>query len=145
VEGRAALERAVALAQELHDGWGEGFARIFLGWAAIFAGEPAVAIEHLTKAVCTEALGPVRGTAMDAFARIALARDPHRAVRLLGACSSIRERGGGRPPAWLRRRGEAVRAEAEARIGEAEAEAAWLAGRLMSTDEAIAYALETRP
>jgi hypothetical protein len=48
------------------------------------------------------------------------------------------------PPPWLKRRGEAVQAEAEQVPGPAEARQAWEEGRRMSTDSAIAYALERR-
>jgi hypothetical protein len=54
----------------------------------------------------------------------------------------VRERGGGVPPPWLKRRGEQVRAEAEQVLGPGEAQQAWDEGRRMSTEQAIAYALD---
>jgi predicted ATPase/DNA-binding SARP family transcriptional activator len=141
-EGQEALRRAVAIAQELEDMWGEGFARVFLGWAEIALGNYELAAADLTRVVRTAALGPVRGTAIEGLARLSLERDPRRAARLVGACASVRESGGGVPPPWLKRRGEAVRAEAEHVLGPAEAGQAWQEGRRMSTDQAIAYALE---
>jgi hypothetical protein len=56
----------------------------------------------------------------------------------------VRETGGGVPPPWLKRRGEAVQAEAERVLGRADAGQAWEEGRRMSTARAIAYALEQR-
>ncbi len=140
-EGLEALHRALAIAQELEDVWAEGFARVFLGWAEIALGNRDAAPTHLARAVSTPALGPVRGTAIEALARLSLSDDPLRAARLVGACASVRERGGGVPPPWLKRRGERVRAEAERVLGSAEAQQAWDEGRRMRTEQAIAYAL----
>ena len=141
VEGQDALGRALAIADELEDVWGEGFARVFLGWAEIAHGNPDLAEAHLGRVVRTPALGPVRGTAIEALARLSLPCDPRRAARLVGACASVRESGGGIPPPWLRRRGEAVRAEAEQALGAVQARRAWEEGRRMSVSQAIAYAL----
>ncbi|MBV9797678.1 MAG: winged helix-turn-helix domain-containing protein [Solirubrobacterales bacterium] len=141
-EGQDALRRAVAIAEELKDPWGEGFARLFLGWAEIFLGTPELAVTQLDRAVGTKALGPIRGTGVEALARLALEEDPRRAVRLVGACAAIREAGGGRPPAWLERRGQAVRAEAEHTLGAEETQRIWEEGRRMSPEQAIAYALD---
>jgi non-specific serine/threonine protein kinase len=141
-EGQDALRRAVAMAQELKDPWGEGFAHVFLGSAEVFFGDAELAITHLDRAVRSQALGPIRGTAVEALARLALEQDPGRAVRLVGACAAIREAGGGRPPAWLKRRGQAVRAEAEQILGPDETQRIWEEGRSMSTEQAIAYALD---
>jgi hypothetical protein len=140
-EGLEALRRALAIAQELEDVWAEGFARVFLGWAEIALGNHEAAAAHLARAVSIPALGPVRGTAIEALARLSLADDPRRAARLVGACASVRERGGGIPPPWLKRRGERIRAEAEQVLGRAEAQQAWDEGRRMRTERAIAYAL----
>ncbi|MBV9048406.1 MAG: hypothetical protein JOY58_09065, partial [Solirubrobacterales bacterium] len=140
--GQNALRRAVAMAKELKDPWGEGFAQVFLGSAEVFFGDAQLAVTHLDRAVRSQALGPIRGTAVEALARLALAQDPRRAVRLVGACAAIREAGGGRPPAWLKRRGQAVRAEAEQTLGAEETQRIWEEGRRMSTEQAIAYALD---
>jgi hypothetical protein len=130
------------MAEELEDGWAEAFAHVFLGWAELVLGDHDLAARHLTLAVGTESLGPVRGTAIEALARLSLESDPRRAARLVGACAAVRESGGGTPPPWLKRRGQAVRAEAETVLGGAEAQRAWDEGRRMSTEQAIAYALE---
>ncbi len=75
-QGYEALKRAAHMARELEDGWSEAFARIFLGWASIDASKPAQAATHLRAALVTEALGPIRGTALDAFASLAVEQDP---------------------------------------------------------------------
>ncbi len=141
-QGYAALQRAVHMARELDDGWGEGFARIFLGLAELEAGNRQLAASHLRGALLTEALGPIRGTALDGLARLAVDEDPRRAMRLLAASAALRERDGGRPPAWLRRKAAATRAQAEPLLDPLEAERAWNEGIGMSTEETIAYALE---
>jgi tetratricopeptide (TPR) repeat protein len=141
-EGQVLLRRALAMAHELDDGWSGGLARFFLGVAEVALGNHELAVAHLAYAIRTPALGPVRGTALEGLARVELERDPRRALRLVGACAAVRERGGGRPPAWLKRRGEAVRAEAEQVLGKAEAQQVWEEGRRMSTEQAITYALE---
>jgi hypothetical protein len=143
-EGQEVLRRALAIAQELEDVWGEGFVRVFSGWAEIVLGNQALAAAHFARVAGTPALGPVRGTAIEGLARLTLEQDPRRAARLLGACASVRESGGGVPPPWLRRRGDAVRAEAEQVLGATETQQAWEEGRRMSTERAIAYALERR-
>lgn len=148
-EGQDALRRALAIAQEIEDEWGEGFARIFLGWVEIALGNHDLAAAHLAGVVRIPALGPVRGTAIEALGRLALGHDPRRAARLVGACASVREIGGGVPPPWLKRRGQAVRAEAEQVLGPDATQQAWEEGRRMNTEQAITYALEhnvpTRP
>jgi predicted ATPase/DNA-binding SARP family transcriptional activator len=141
-EGQDALRRALAMAEELEDRWAEAFAHVFLGWGELALDNHDLAANHLTLAVRIEALGPVRGTAIEALARLSLETDPRRAARLVGACAAVRENGGGTPPPWLKRRGQAVRAEAETILGAAEAQRAWDEGRRMSTAQAIAFALE---
>jgi len=130
------------MAKELKDTWGEGFAHVFLGWAEVFFGDAELAVTHLDRAVRSKALGPIRGTAVEALATLVVEQDPERAVRLVGACAAIREAGGGVPPSWLKRRGQAVRAEAERILGPKEVQRIWEEGRRMSTGQAIAYALD---
>ena len=104
-----------------------------------------LATDHFHHAVRTDALGPVRGTALDGLAGLSVRDDPMRAMRLLGAATSLRERDGGQPPAWLRRRGAAIRVQAEAHLSGDAARQAWEHGRSMSTEQAIAYALSPPP
>jgi predicted ATPase/DNA-binding CsgD family transcriptional regulator len=70
--------------------------------------------------------------------------DLDRAARLWGAAETLRSTLGV-PMAPYRRRGhEAAAAGARARFGEARFAHAWAAGRAMTTDEAIAFALSSR-
>ena len=139
--GLEALTRAARMARELEDAWGEAFARIFLGWLEAADGDRELARAHFARAVRTEALGPVRATAFDGLASLAVEDAPDRAMRLLAASTSLRERDGGRPPAWLKRRAAAIRARAEELLDADMARDAWDAGRGLSTEEAVAYAL----
>jgi predicted ATPase/DNA-binding SARP family transcriptional activator len=141
-EGDDMLKRAQRMACELEDDWGESFARTFLGWAALERGHHELAEEHLRCGVRTEALGPVRGRAMDYLAKLALERgDPIRAVRLLATSDALRERSGGRPPKWLLRRSERIRREAQGELTPLDAEQAYAEGLAMTTEQAVAYAL----
>ncbi len=140
-QGRIELKRALLAAHQLEDGWGEGFALLFLGFADADAGESEVAATHFRGALLTDALGPVRAGALDGLAELAGENDPRRAIRLLGAATGLRERHAGRPPPHLRRRAAATRAQAEQRMDPLTAEEAWNEGRRMTTDEALLYAL----
>jgi hypothetical protein len=142
-EGEEMLKRAQRMARELEDDWCEAFARTFLGWAALERGDHERAKPHLCFGVRTEALGPVRGRALDYLARLALERgDPVRAIRLLAASDALRERSGGRPPKWLLRRSARIRQEAQQRVTPLDAEQAYDEGWAMTTEQAVAYALE---
>jgi predicted ATPase/DNA-binding SARP family transcriptional activator len=141
VQAREDLKRAQQTAHALTDSWGEGFALYFLGLADLDAGEHKPAATHLCGALRTEALGPIRAGALEGLAQLANEHDPRRAMRLLGAANSLRERHAGRPPPFIRRRAAAIRAHAEQRIDAAAAEQAWNDGRQMTTEEALAYAL----
>jgi hypothetical protein len=132
----------LAIAEELDDAWGKGFAQALLGWTEIDLGNHELAAAYFARAVEIAAIGPIRGTAIDGLARLALKRDPRRAARLLGACVSVRETGGGVPPPWLKRRGETVRLEVDRVLGPGAAGQAWEEGRRMTTAQAVAYASE---
>jgi non-specific serine/threonine protein kinase len=64
-----------------------------------------------------------------------------RAIRLLGAGEAFCETLGARPPVALVKEYERAVSEGRAALGEAAFAAAWAAGRAMSLDEALAYAL----
>jgi hypothetical protein len=110
-------------------------------FAELEAGNRQLAAKHLGGALLTEALGPIRGTALEGFAKLAVDEDPRRAMRLLAASAGLRERDGGRPPAWLRRKAAATRAQAEWLLDPIDAERAWDEGAGMTTGETLAYAL----
>jgi predicted ATPase len=140
-QGRRELELARQTAHELEDSWGEGFALVFLGLADVDADDRELAVTRLHGALLIEAIGPIRGGALDGLAQLACEHEPLRAIRLLGAATGLRERHAGRPPPFLRRRAEAIRARAEQRTDPRAAEQAWNEGREMTTEEALAYGL----
>ena len=142
--GMEALGRALVLAEEVQDDYAHGFARTLLAWSAAEAGDRPTAEAHLSHALAIEAIGPVRATAIDTAAMLALPDDPRRALRLAAASAALRARVGARPPAWITRRETAIRAEAEARLDPAEAQAVWTEGSAMSTEEALVYARTAR-
>jgi hypothetical protein len=78
---------------------------------------------------------------LQGLAALALtASDPERAVRLLAANASIRERlGGGPPPEWLQL-GDPLE-EARKMLSEQVFAAAWDSGTAMTTDEAVREAV----
>jgi predicted ATPase/DNA-binding SARP family transcriptional activator len=141
-QGRKELEPAAEMAHELNDGWCEGFALMFLGFAETEAGARASAATHLRRALLIEAMGPLRAGAFEGLAQLAIAQDPKRALRLLGAAHSLRDRQAGRPPPFIRRRAAAIRAQAGQRLDPDIASQAWDEGCQMTTEEAIPYALK---
>jgi ATP/maltotriose-dependent transcriptional regulator MalT len=80
---------------------------------------------------------------LEASAALATAEhDPERAARLYGAASPARQRSGYATIASERAAHEQALAALQAELGEERFETAWQDGVSMSTDEAIAYALE---
>jgi hypothetical protein len=71
--------------------------------------------------------------------------DVDRAARLLGAAEAMRERLGATVPGLLRKEHDARVAQTRQALGEDAFAAAWAQGRMMSADEAIAYALAGAP
>ena len=140
--GGEQLRQALQTAQQLEDRWGEGFALLFLGWVDFDADDRALAATRFRGVLMTEALGPIRAGGLGGLAALACQQNPRRALRLLAAGASHRERQGGRPPPVIKRKETAVRAQAEQQLDRDAAEQAWNEGLSMSTDEAIAYALE---
>ena len=140
-EGRAELESALQLTQELGDAWGIGFAHAYLGFAELDAGQRDRAAIHFLLAVRVQALGPIRAAALEGLAELALEQDPRRSVQLQAAASALRERDDALPPAWRTRRSAEIRAQAQQALDPRVAQQAWEDGQRMTTDEAIAYAL----
>ena len=80
------------------------------------------------------------------FAGIAVGEnDPARAARLLGAAARLREASGTREGAVDRAEHGRYAAAARAALGKSEFAAAYAAGRAMSIEEAISFALEAPP
>jgi predicted ATPase/DNA-binding SARP family transcriptional activator len=141
-QSRTELEPAAEMARQLKDGWCEGFALMFLGFAELDAAAQASAAAHLRRALLTEAIGPLRAGALEGLAQLATGQDSKKAMRLLGAAHSLRERQAGRPPPFIKRRAAAIRAQAGQQLDPDIAGQAWDEGRQMTTEEAIRYALE---
>jgi tetratricopeptide (TPR) repeat protein len=72
----------------------------------------------------------------------ALDEEPEHAARLWGAAESLRQTIGCRPAPAARATYERAIASARAQLGEEAFAAAWAAGRAMTLEQAIAYALE---
>lgn len=141
-QGRALLAEGLSRAREVDDDWGKVYALALLGWADLVAGEPAVAHRHLRDALKGRLQAGVTATAVAGLGQLAIADDPRRALRLLGAASGIRDRAGvPRFPFAIQGRFEAARARAERRVNARLATQAWQQGREMATEAAIAYAL----
>jgi tetratricopeptide (TPR) repeat protein len=79
---------------------------------------------------------------LECFGFIALARgDGTRAARLLGAAEAIREAAGAPMTAFEREEYDTAVERSRARLDASAVESAWTAGRLMTVDAAVAFAL----
>jgi hypothetical protein len=110
-----------------------------LGWAELLGSNDRVVETHLSVAVEVEALGPIRGTVLDLFTKLAVEHDRRRALRL--GSNAPAQRDGGRPPAWLRRMAAITRARAEQQLDPPGARRAWDQGSAMTTEATIAFTL----
>ncbi len=145
-EGTERMEQGLALFTEAGDPWYVAMMLNFLGRVERRRGH-----HHRTRILLEESvtvyrrLGNTWGLALclDAFACLAEAQaQPERAARLLGAEAAMREAVG--VPIYPTIKPEHERCVDAARktLGEDRFSAAWSAGRSMSLDESIAYALE---
>ena len=81
---------------------------------------------------------------LEGFASVAAAeRDLQRAVRLWGAAEALRDSVGLPMPPHRRRRHSAAITAARTALGDKAFETAWAAGRALSVDEAVSFALDT--
>jgi hypothetical protein len=81
---------------------------------------------------------------LESFAALAASQGDHeRAVRLAGAAATAREVTGGVPPPARRASVERWLGRSRLALGEPDASQAWAAGRQMSFDDAVEYALGT--
>ena len=141
------LERGVALAHELGDSFGEGFAAGWLGWTMLLSGRPGSDPKApLRRAVAILGAGhdPIAFFAVEGLALVASRTDLERSMRLYGAAAEIRRQGGLRRSYVLEQKAEEVRTRADAVLGMDEALRAWDEGFRMSMNEAVVYALEER-
>jgi non-specific serine/threonine protein kinase len=120
-----------------------------LGEVAIAGGDFAAARERFAESLALyREMGSPRGVgiALSGFAALAAAEwRAERAVRLAGAATALHEAGGGAIELIRHRGSEDWLEEARRALGEAGAAAAWAAGRAMSSEAAVAYALAADP
>src|SRR6266498_5834469 len=142
------LEESLELRRQLGSKWGVGVSSGTLGWVAIRAGAWERAVARLGESLeVRQEIGDKGGSAwcIERLAEVALAQgNPEKAVRLLSAAAALRISIGSvidpvDQPEYQNRR-SALRAE----LGEARFTAAWDAGRTLTLEQAIAYALENQ-
>ena len=144
-EGQTLLVDGLTLARKLADDWGQVYALALLGWADLRAGEPEVASSHLREALKGRLQAGVTATAVAGIGQLAIAEDPRRALRLLGAASGIRDRAGVlRFPLAIQERFEAACANAERRVDARLATQTWEQGRETATEQPSPTLLESR-
>jgi predicted ATPase/class 3 adenylate cyclase len=144
-EARALIEDSVSLRREMGDKRGVAHALNNLGRAAQDQGDFVEALEIQKESlVIHRHLGDKLGLAnsLDFFALLAHEQQQaERAVRLWGAATSLRVTiGFPRPPVWQEKYDNKV-AQARSALGEAAFKAAWEAGRAMTLEQALQYAL----
>src|SRR5262249_52408681 len=126
-----------------------------LPWAYHSLGESALGLGNLAEAARRLAQGLALSQTLSDQASVvwclaglgsaaALDEEPERAARLWGAAERLRQTLGCRPAPAARATYERAMAIARAQLGEDAFAAAWAAGRAMTLEQAIAYALEER-
>ena len=139
-------EQAYGLFETLEDSEGMAFALVNKGFAALSEKEHDRAIELLRQALRRLAeleFRDVIGYCFEGLAAVlAFTQRPEEAARLLGAAEALRESlGVGLAPAEQTTHDETV-AAIRGSLDEDRFNGAWLRGREMPLDEAVAYALE---
>jgi predicted ATPase/DNA-binding CsgD family transcriptional regulator/tetratricopeptide (TPR) repeat protein len=143
---RALLDRALAMHPKGVGGTGQMWTLANFGWVATEQGDLATAHACLLDAlvIARDALGgrarlamPIEGLAQVAAAAGRAAQ----AIRLAGAAAALRDTHAAPPTPTERGQLDRWLSRARASIGARAAEAAWEAGRRLTTDEAVAEAL----
>ncbi|HZO32890.1 MAG TPA: tetratricopeptide repeat protein [Chloroflexota bacterium] len=141
----ALFGESLALAREQGDTWQTAYVLHSLGHLAWDGGSDARATALLGESLAlSRGLQDRRGisSCLGSLALVAgRQRRFGRAAHLFGAAAGLREAVGVHRRAWLRRDDEQGVAAARAALGEAAFAAEYAAGRAMSLDEAIGYAL----
>jgi len=136
-EAERHLHAAGALAREVGDSFGEGYAEMMLGLCAAERDDIDGAASHSRVALGVSALGPLLGIPLQVIAHVVRESDPALAMRLLGAAALHLERTGTVAPPFLVQRSEATRSRAEELLGSAAAAQSWADGRRTTLAEAI--------
>jgi len=141
-------EQSLEVARALRDQFRSVILR-HLGQLALNRGDLAAARTRLNESlvVAHDALvGWGVAPTLAHLAGLAMAEDqPVRAIRLAGAATGLREKHQARLLAIDAARLETVIEPARCALGEVGAANAWADGRAMTTDQAVAYALESTP
>jgi DNA-binding CsgD family transcriptional regulator/tetratricopeptide (TPR) repeat protein len=147
----SAMREGLALARELGDRWTIVFLIEICGYVALALGDAAVARESFVEAIALDrglrgsspvySLGRVEGLAGVAF----LSGVPDRAARLFGAAETLREQRQPLGVSPVERARTPLLDGMRARLRADDLRQAWLAGRALSPDEALALALAPLP
>jgi non-specific serine/threonine protein kinase len=145
-DGRGLLESAQQVALDLGDRHILATAAYGFGLYWRWTGQPRRALADFRRALePLRALGEgtpgISGTLLH-IARLLADTEPAKAARLAGAGLALDERMGVRVVPRLVRSIERMRGELDLRLGPSHARRAWTDGERLTTEEAIAYALE---
>ncbi len=139
------LKESLAQFRDLDYTIGVGETLIVLGRVALAQGDSSWAAQHFAGGLALLRETPVReihDAAIEGLAGVAAAQgQPERAARLFGAAEAQREAHGEPLPPAYRAGYEHDVATARAQLDAATFAAAWAAGRAMTLEQAIAYAL----
>jgi thioredoxin-like negative regulator of GroEL len=143
---RTHFEESVALFRTVGDRWGMGLPLARLGHLALQRGETDEAASLLRDSLTAlrEVADPVFiSRALDGLAGVAVARGEYaRAARLFGAAEALRDLAGAMIFVLDRAAYERTLATLRAHLDPDSVQAAWAAGRALSLDQAVGYALE---
>ncbi|HEX9236712.1 MAG TPA: tetratricopeptide repeat protein, partial [Actinomycetota bacterium] len=144
----AIAREALPLLEELGEAWGMANIMGMIGRASSYLGDPAEARESLRRALqLFRESGDVPGMTwvLDDLATVELAEHQwDRALRIGGAAEASREALGARAPIQLTQY-EDPRLKVRGHLADPDIDAAWAAGKAMTIEEAVAYALEEVP
>jgi tetratricopeptide (TPR) repeat protein len=141
----ALLDEALVVSEQVGDSLTLAMATSGRGWIAAQLGQPELAMNLCRRALDLFLLLGSKGGCSFAMEGLAVAEtasgSPLRAIHLFAAADALRE--SAVTPAWPAERVTLDRAIAGARaaVGDEEFEAAWQAGRAMSSSDAVALAL----
>lgn len=142
------LEESLALAKELDDKHISTTTLGALGEIAHDQGNDAKARSLYRESLTIRyEVGSKEGIAISlaAFGDLAVQQEPERAARLFSAVDVLREAIGALLPPRNRSRYERNVAATRSQLSEAAFRAAWAAGRVLTLEQAVAYALEHEP
>jgi predicted ATPase/DNA-binding SARP family transcriptional activator len=147
-KAHALQEDSLTLYRELGDTWGVAYSLDGLGDAEEFQGNYASAYSSYKESLTIlRELGDKYGVvcSLEAIAGVAaILHQPDRTARLLGAAESLRETIGAHRQRSEHNRYDRMLTTAQALMDETAFAAAWAAGRAMTMEQAIAYALQSQ-